>query len=225
MALAEGMIFGGALGGALGGASSFADDIAHAGGTVKMLKGVPTSFGNLGRSPLLKNAPFGPMASRGSGTDMPAFEQIKKAVSDSNPQISSRRWPDDDGRYYASRVISGGRADGESVLAGHGYIEVGAGELTVPPGSTISFYVPHGERIPGLNGVAVEGGSYPGAALETFHPGDSIPNYTLAPPESTGAGGFTVYENSTTVAKRTYLGDLLKLDMGNVHWAACRELK
>ncbi|WP_406222928.1 putative adhesin [Streptomyces decoyicus] len=69
----------------------------------------------------------------------------------------------------------------------------------------------------------MEGGTYPGAAVETVHPGQQIPNYTLAPPEAGGGGGFTVYENSTTVAHRTSLGDLLKPGMGNVHWAACRE--
>ncbi|MFF9198472.1 putative T7SS-secreted protein [Streptomyces sp. NPDC014779] len=166
------------------------------------------------------------LTSRGSGGEMPSHEDVKRAVIDSKPEfITDRKWPDDDGRYYASRVIKGGRADGETVLAGHGYMERYAGEMVVPEGTTISFYVPHGERIPGLNGVAVEGGYYPGGAVETFGPGDRIPDYTLAPPEPKGPGGFTVYENSTTVPKRTNLSDLLKENMGNVHWAACRELE
>jgi hypothetical protein len=168
---------------------------------------------------------FDNLTSRGSGADIPAFEEVKGAVVESNPEVSSHRWQDDDGRYYASRVLKGGRPDGESVLAGHGYIEVGAGEIAVPQGTSISFYVEHGERIPGLNGVAVEGGVYPGVAVEKFGPGDRIPNYTLAPPEPKGPGGFTVYENSTTVAQRTMLTELLKPDMGDVHWAACREFK
>ncbi|MFD9573782.1 putative adhesin [Streptomyces sp. NPDC059982] len=165
------------------------------------------------------------LASRGSGAHIPDFEDVRRAVVESKPEVLSRPWPDTDGPYYASRVLKGGRPDGETVLAGHGYIEMGAGEIVVPPGTRISFYVPHGDRIPGLNGVAVEGGSYPGGAVESFGPGDRIPNYTLAPPEATGAGGFTVYENSTTVAQRTMLSDLLKENMGNVHWAACREFK
>ncbi|MCP3820767.1 hypothetical protein NLX86_22520 [Streptomyces sp. A3M-1-3] len=166
-----------------------------------------------------------PMTSRGSGADLPPFEEVKRAVLESNPEVLSRRWPDDDGRYYASRVLRGGRADGEPVLAGHGYLQREAGEVVVPPGTSISFYVQHGERIPGLNGVAVEGGSYPGLAVETYYSGDRIPNYTLGPPEPQGPGGFTVYENSTTVARRTRLDDLLHPGMGNVHWAACRELE
>ncbi|WP_332759153.1 putative T7SS-secreted protein [Streptomyces sp. MT206] len=165
------------------------------------------------------------LASRGSGVHIPPFEEVRRAVVESNPEVLSNKWPDTDGRYYATRVLKGGRTDGETVLAGHGYIEREAGEMVVPPGTTISFYVEHGERIPGLNGVAVEGGSYPGGAVETFHPGDRIPDYTLAPPEATGAGGFTVYENSTTVSHRTPLSELLKENMGDVHWAACREFK
>lgn len=61
--------------------------------------------------------------------------------------------------------------------------------------------------------------------VETFGPGETIPNYTLAPPASSGGGGCSVFENSTTVGKETALSDLLKPGMGNVHWAACRELK
>lgn len=200
--------YGMLLGGAFGGAGAAARTVAEAGA----FKG-------------LHIPRLGSMGSRGSGGHLPPFDEVKKAVAESRPQIVSRKWPDDDGRYYATRVLAGGRADGEKVFAGHGYLERGAGEVTVPPGTKISFYVEDGELIPGLNGVAVEGGTYPGAAVETFHPGQQIPNYTLAPPEASGGGGFTVYENSTTVAQRTSLGDLLKPGMGNVHWAACREYK
>lgn len=167
------------------------------------------------------------LTSRGSGGEMPSPADIKQAVMDSKPEvIKDGKWSDDDGRYYADRVLRGGRADGEKVLAGHGYLERGAGEVVVPKGTTVTFYIKDGERLPGLNGVAVEGGSYPpGGYWETYKEGDRIPNYTLAPPEGSGGGGFTVYENSTTVAQRTSLGELMKENMGNVHWAACREYK
>ncbi|WP_432000181.1 WXG100 family type VII secretion target [Streptomyces sioyaensis] len=194
------------LGGLFGGAGATARAVGRAGG----FKGL--------RIPRL-----GPMGSRGSGGHLPPFEEVKKAVAESKPQILSRRWPDDDGRYYATRVLAGGRADGQKVFAGHGYLERGAGEVTVPPGTRISFYVEDGELIPGLNGVAVEGGTYPASAVQTFEAGEKIPNYTLAPPEAKGAGGFTVYENSTTVSAEARLSDLLKPGMGDTHWAACRE--
>lgn len=61
--------------------------------------------------------------------------------------------------------------------------------------------------------------------METFGPGDVIPNCTLGPPAPVGGGGFSVFENSTTVGQRATLKDLLEPGMGNVHWAACREIK
>ncbi|WP_435609357.1 putative T7SS-secreted protein [Streptomyces sp. C10-9-1] len=164
--------------------------------------------------------------SRGSGGEIPSPEEIKRAVMESNPQILARKWPDDDGRYYATRVLKGGRPDGETVFAGHGFREIDAGTFTVPEGTKITFYIPDAERIPGLNGVAVEGGSYPrGGYYETFEAGQQVPDYTLAPPAASGGGGFSVYENSTTVASKVQLSELLKEDMGNVHWAACREIR
>lgn len=164
------------------------------------------------------------LTSRGTGGEMPSPDEIKRAVIDSKPEIISRRWPDDDGRYYATRVFSGGRPDGETVFAGHGFRESDAGTFVVPEGTNITFYIPDGERIPGLNGVAVEGGSYPsGGYYQTYTPGQEVPNYTLAPPAASGGGGFSVYENSTTVASKVQLSELLKEGMGNVHWAACRE--
>ncbi|MFF1406340.1 putative T7SS-secreted protein [Streptomyces sp. NPDC058294] len=164
-------------------------------------------------------------AARGSGDPMPERADVMQALRDSNPQIVNKKWPDTDGRYYADRVLSGGRPDGEKVFAGHGYIESGAGETVVPEGTSISFYVPHGDQLPGLNGLTVERGVYPGGYSETFHAGERIPNYTLAPPVSSGGGGFSVFENSTTVGRRAQLGELLEPGMGNVHWAACREIK
>ncbi|MFG3266784.1 MULTISPECIES: putative T7SS-secreted protein [Streptomyces] len=167
----------------------------------------------------------GRQAGRGSGDPMPERADAMRALRDSNPQVIHKKWPDTDGRYYADRVLDGGRPDGEKVFAGHGYIESGAGDILVPEGTSISFYVQHGDQLPGVNGLTVERGVYPGGYSETFHAGDRIPNYTLAPPASSGGGGFSVYENSTTVGQRAQLGELLEPGMGNVHWAACREIK
>ncbi|MFH9429935.1 putative T7SS-secreted protein [Streptomyces sp. NPDC017615] len=162
-------------------------------------------------------------AARGLGDPMPEHADVMNALRETKPQILNEKWPSTDGRYYADRVLAGGRPDGETVLAGHGFIESGAGEIVVPKGTSITFYVEHGERIPGLNGLTVERGVYPEGYSHTLHEGAKIPNYTLAPPAASGGGTFSVFENSTTVAERTKLGELLKPDMGNVHWAACRE--
>ncbi|CAM5686365.1 WXG100 family type VII secretion target [Streptomyces hirsutus] len=94
----------------------------------------------------------------------------------------------------------------------------------MPEGTSMSFYVEHGDRLGGLDGLTVEAGVYPGEALQVARSGDVIPNYTLAAPASGPGGGFSVFENSVTVAERTKLDELLKPGMGNVHWAACREI-
>ncbi|WP_369280792.1 putative adhesin [Streptomyces bobili] len=83
----------------------------------------------------------------------------------------------------------------------------------------------HGDQLPGVNGLILERSVYSGGYSETFHAGERIPNYTLAPPASQGGGGFSVYENSTTFGRRAQLGELLEPGMGNGHWAACREIK
>ncbi|MDN3246203.1 hypothetical protein QWJ23_12100 [Streptomyces sp. ZSW22] len=88
----------------------------------------------------------------------------------------------------------------------------------------MSFYVEHGDRLGGLDGLTVEAGVYPGEALQVAQSGDVIPNYTLAAPAGSGGGSFSVFENSVTVAERTRLNELLQPGMGNVHWAACREI-
>ncbi|WP_326598225.1 putative adhesin [Streptomyces sp. NBC_01803] len=163
-------------------------------------------------------------AMRGLGNSRPLTDGVMSALRNLNPQLSRRTFTSDQGHYYATRVFEGGRPDGQTVFAGHGFLERGAGDFVVPEGTSIAFYADHGEALHGLDGVAVEGGVYPGNAVEVFRSGDVIPNYTLAAPQSP-SGGFSVFESSTTVADRTRLSDLLSSNMGDVHWAACRELK
>ncbi|MFF4738696.1 putative adhesin [Streptomyces sp. NPDC001262] len=163
---------------------------------------------------------------RGTGDPLPAPQDVKQALMDRKLQmIDKSRYTPDDGHYYATRVFEGGRLDGETVFAGHGYLRRGSGEMVVPPGTTISFYVPHGDLLPGLNGITVEAGVYPGGYVETFRPGDVIPDYTLDAPAAGMGGGFSVMEKSTTVSQRALLSQILKPEMGNVHWAACREIE
>ncbi|MFD9209678.1 hypothetical protein ACFVZM_25820 [Streptomyces sioyaensis] len=97
-----GMLAGGALGGAARGARAVAD----AGGVKSVLSGM--RLDGLRLQPSL-----GRLASRGSGAELPPFADVKKAVMESNPQILKKSWPDTDGRYYATRVLAGGRSDGK----------------------------------------------------------------------------------------------------------------
>ncbi|WTW33458.1 hypothetical protein OG933_05075 [Streptomyces sp. NBC_00016] len=95
-------------------------------------------------------------AARGAGDPMPERADVMQALRDSKPEVVKKDWPDTDGRYYADRVLAGGRADGEKVFAGHGYLTRNAGDVVVPEGTNMSFYVQHGDPLPGLNGLSVE---------------------------------------------------------------------
>jgi hypothetical protein len=79
------------------------------------------------------------------------------------------------------------------------------------------MYSPHGTSINDAFGNAIETGNP--AALEIYQAGEKVPNYTLFPPN-----GLNIMGNPITVANPTHLSDLLKSNMGRVHWAACREV-
>ncbi|SOD63175.1 hypothetical protein SAMN06297387_109117 [Streptomyces zhaozhouensis] len=164
-------------------------------------------------------------AARGAGDSRPLTDGVMDALRNLNPQQISRQYTSEQGHYYATRVFQGGRPDGQTVFAGHGFFRTGSGTFVVPEGTTISFYANHGEALHGLDGVAVEAGVYPQDAVEVFRGGDVIHDYTLAAPAPQGVGGFSVFENSATVPSPTRLSELLSEGMGDVHWAACRELK
>lgn len=151
---------------------------------------------------------------------MPPREEILAALrSYGMTPIDMSRYDSSDGHYYAQRVLAGGRADGETVFAGHGDLVRDAGTTVVPEGTYISFYVSDGELLPGLNGLAVEAGVYPeNSFVETFGPGDTIPNYTLRPPKD-----LSIMERSATAEEAVALSELLQPGMDNTHWAACRE--
>jgi hypothetical protein len=98
------------------------------------------------------------------------------------------------------------------------------GYTTVPNGTTVTVYVPHGLAISQELGAAIERRQVsPEQFRVTYHPGDRIPNYTLLPP----VGCVTVHHvsgvNVVTVSEPTSLSSLLKPGMGAVHWAACAE--
>jgi hypothetical protein len=89
----------------------------------------------------------------------------------------------------------------------------------VPEGTPITFYIKHGMTISDRAGRRVERGSRFGLRRYKYFPGQEVPNYTLLPPTRLG-----IRTNSMTVDNATYLSDLLKPDMGNLDWAACREI-
>jgi RHS repeat-associated protein len=122
----------------------------------------------------------------------------------------------------ARRVWGPGRADGEKVLSGHGSWEPGNGVIRVPEGTTLVFYIRHGEKLYDSIGNYIETGGTSGRApyyKKVYKPGQFVQNYDLSP-----GAGLTIMGNPKTVSVKTSLADLLQPNMGTVHWAACREI-
>jgi RHS repeat-associated protein len=119
----------------------------------------------------------------------------------------------------ATDLRPGHRPDHELVLSGHGTIPTGDTSMaTVPPGTTVHMYSPHGTTISDRLGNRIE---FHGTATphETFGPGAQVPNYILSPPT-----GLNIMGTPVTVTQPTRLSDMLRPNLGNVHWAACREV-
>ncbi|WP_427885160.1 putative adhesin [Kribbella sp. GL6] len=120
-----------------------------------------------------------------------------------------------DGEGYAAKVLAGGRADGQTVFAGHGTYSWGDGDTVVPAGTTVYVYSKLGDGIPDSIGRAIETGGKV-VPVDIYGPGSAIPNYVLKTPDN-----LTIHAGSRTVGRRTPLSDLLAPNMGVCHWAAC----
>ncbi|MBA2808658.1 RHS repeat protein [Streptomyces sp. KM273126] len=113
-----------------------------------------------------------------------------------------------------------GRPDNQLVLSGHGGIRAGDGAaVTVPEGTSIHMYGKHGETISDALGNKIETGSP--TPVEVYGPGEKLPDYSLFPPDDLKILGTP---RNVTVTDETYLSDLLRPNMGSVHWAACRSV-
>jgi hypothetical protein len=115
-------------------------------------------------------------------------------------------------------VTDGGRADGKA-LAGHGGYYRADGTTTVPEGTYLHFYVDHGKPLLDSEGLKIERGARNIKPVQTFGPGDEVPNYVISPPRN-----LNIMSGSITVAGPTMLSDLLEDGTlsGVVHMAICR---
>ncbi|WP_181764630.1 putative T7SS-secreted protein [Streptomyces albidus (ex Kaewkla and Franco 2022)] len=113
-----------------------------------------------------------------------------------------------------------GRPDNNLVFSGHGGIRAGDGTpVTVPEGTSVSMYSRHGEPISDALGNKIE--TQNPSRLEVYGPGEQLPNYSLFPPDGLKILGVP---RNVTVTGETALSDLLRPNMGPVHWAACRSV-
>jgi len=113
-----------------------------------------------------------------------------------------------------------------TILSGHGGIPRGdTATFTVPKGTYIRFYCPHGEGISDELGNAIETGvrrwpfrNAQPRPYEIVSPGGVVPDYFLIPPR-----GLNIKGNPITVSEWTRLSELVSVHGNGVYdWAACR---
>ncbi|MFJ8599238.1 putative adhesin [Streptomyces shenzhenensis] len=117
----------------------------------------------------------------------------------------------------AAERIHGGRTDGQTVIAGHGWYVRGTGDMQMPSGTWGYFYIEDGVGLRQTVGLAVEKGEKI-KPTEIVGPGKSLPNYTVAPGDN-----LRMMSGSITVSRDTLLSEILKPNMGPVHLAICRK--
>lgn len=106
----------------------------------------------------------------------------------------------------------------DTVFSGHGAYVEGSGEVTVPDGTSVSTYAPHDSTITDEMDNQIETGNPP-TPIRVYGTGETMPNYTLYPPD-----GLNIAGNPVTVTEPTPLSELLQENMGSCHWAACTEV-
>jgi RHS repeat-associated protein len=109
-----------------------------------------------------------------------------------------------------------GRPDNQLVFSGHG--GPADGTTVVPPKTSIAFYG-RGPLLKDEVGNEIETGNP--TPVKIFNSGDDVPNYTLTPPTGLRVLGMP---RTVTVTTPTKLSDLMKPNMGLIHWAACRPI-
>ncbi len=102
-------------------------------------------------------------------------------------------------------------------ISGHGGYDPNDGYFVVPKGSSITTYAEHGSTITDELGNLIEtGGDTSAVYSHTFQPGESIPNYTIYPPD-----GLKILGSPQTVTSPTLISELIAEDMGPVDLAVC----
>ncbi len=116
-----------------------------------------------------------------------------------------------------STVDSPANTGGDLIISGHGGYDPIHGHVFVPGGTTVTAYAEHGSMITDALGNLIEtGGDTSHVYSRTFRAGDSMPDYTIYPPD-----GLNILGTPQTVLVPTRLSELLRENMGDVHLAVC----
>ncbi|MGZ5369980.1 MAG: putative adhesin [Aeromicrobium sp.] len=114
-------------------------------------------------------------------------------------------------------INDGVASDGRIKFSGHGSYDAADGVFVVPDGLSVTVYGEHGSTITDALGNLIEtGGDTTSVFSRTFGTGESMPNYTLHPPD-----GLKVQGAPLTVEEATRFVDLLREKIGDVDFAAC----
>jgi hypothetical protein len=119
--------------------------------------------------------------------------------------------------HDAGQTYDSSAPDGRIKFSGHGSYDPADGEIEVPSGSSVTVYAEHGSKITDALGNLIEtGGDASRVYSRTFSAGESVPNYTLHPPE-----GLNIHGSPYTVEASTQLSNILRENMGDIDFAAC----
>lgn len=184
---------------------------------------VPSDLGELprGREPGLRppevpgpyDGPVRPVDGEGPPSDSAPGEANPRPTGDSPS-------PNHDGDQLAdsaNQTPGHGEMPGRQTISGHGSYDPANGLFVVPQGSSITTFAEHGSTITDSLGNLIEtGGDTSGVYSQTFHAGESIPNYTIHPPD-----GLNILGSPLTVAESTLISALIHEGMGDIDLAVC----
>jgi hypothetical protein len=150
------------------------------------------------------------------GGKLPGLGKSKGAgESGSGPR--GKGTPSPDG---PASVTPGGRANGKAV-AGHGwYFSSNGMTPPLPKGMYLHFYVEHGEKLLDSVGTMIERGARNVKPVQTYGPGDRIPDYLIGHPE-----GLNIMSGSIIISDERLLSEMIADGTigGVCHMAICRE--
>jgi hypothetical protein len=164
----------------------------------------------------------GPQHPPGEGDGPPSEPMPAEANPTEPPSPNDSPSPNHEGDQLADSANQS-PAHGETpeasrqTISGHGSYDPDNGLFVVPKGSSITTFAEHGSTITDSLGNLIEtGGDTSRVFSLTFHAGESIPNYTIHPPD-----GLNILGSPLTVTESTLISELIHEGMGDIDLAVC----
>lgn len=159
-------------------------------------------------------SPRGPSDPHGPLAEAPLDDPLERPSHDRSPGLHDERPPESED-LAAEETGDGDRA--RHTISGHGGYDPTHGDTIVPHGTTITLYAEHGSSITDALGNLIEtGGDTSGVYSKTFGSGESMPDYTIYPPD-----GLNIMGSPQTVLSPARLSELIDENLGPVDLAVC----